>query len=332
MIATAASPDAQSLKAGAIAGAGLAVPWGWLAGAPPAAAFSQSQGLRKFIQPLRNPVLGGIPLATSDTTPQPWWQPGVTHYTIDIGQFTDQLHPDLANPTRLWGFGQGGNFRHLGGIIAAKRGSPVQITFRNKLPPTHILPVDRSIMGTEGQDNRADVHLHGGFVPWTSDGGPFAWWDPNGHTGPSFLNNHVLRPGQSVPSNEAEYYYPNNQSARLVWYHDHSLGTTRLNAYAGIASAYVIYDDYELSLVSGGHLPGPLDPRTVYLVFQDKIFVSKDIKKTDPTWPVLMHQSIRATSGTPTCTTPTAGTSGPRPRARRPIRRASRSSSATRCW
>ena len=42
-------------------------------------------------------------------------------------------------------------------------------------------------------------------------------------------------------ANEAEYYYPNNQSARLVWYHDHALGTTRLNAYLGIASAYVIY-------------------------------------------------------------------------------------------
>ena len=130
-------------------------------------------------------------------------------------------------------------------------------------------------MGTEGQDNRADVHLHGGLVPWTSDGGPHAWWDPDGHQGPSFINNQVLRPGPHVPRNEAEYYYPNNQGARLVWYHDHSIGTTRLNAYAGIASAYVIYDDYELGLVAANHLPGPLDPRTVYLVFQDKIFVSR---------------------------------------------------------
>ena len=83
----------------------------------------------------------GIPVAQPDTVNPGWWQPGVTHYTIDIGQFTDQLHPNLPNPTRLWGFGQRGNFKHLGGIIAAKRGTPVQITFRNNLPLPHILPV-----------------------------------------------------------------------------------------------------------------------------------------------------------------------------------------------
>jgi spore coat protein A, manganese oxidase len=281
------------LKAGALAGATLAIPGGWLAGAPPAAAFSQTDRLRKFIQPLRGVGGTGIPLAQPDPLTQPWWQPGVTHYTIDIRQFADQLHPDLPNPTRLWGFGQGSaaHFRHLGGIIAVKRGTPVQITFRNHLPARHILPVDRSIMGTENQDNRSDVHLHGGFVPWTSDGGPHAWWDPQGHHGPSFLNNDVLRRGASVPANEAEYYYPNQQGSRLVWYHDHSIGTTRLNAYAGIASAYVIYDDYELGLVAVNHLPGPLDPRTVYLVFQDKIFVSERIERRDPTWPAIMPHS-----------------------------------------
>jgi hypothetical protein len=103
---------------------------------PPAAAFSQSDRLRKFIQPLRGVGGTGIPLAQPDTVTQPWWQPGVTHYTIDIRQFADQLHPDLPNPTRLWGFGQGPTptFRHLGGIIAVKRGTPVQVTFRNHCP------------------------------------------------------------------------------------------------------------------------------------------------------------------------------------------------------
>ena len=48
---------------------------------------------------------------------------------------------------------------------------------------------------------------------------------------------------------EAEYYYPNNQSARLLWYHDHAFGITRINAYAGIASAYIIRDDFERSMI-----------------------------------------------------------------------------------
>jgi spore coat protein A len=253
-------------------------------------ALANSINLKKFIQPLRNPVAGDIPLAASDGI-RTWGNTTATHYTIDVGAYEDQLHPDLKNPTRLFGFGQDGNFRHLGSIIAAKRDEPVQITFRNNLPTQHILPIDRTIMGAEMGDDRVDVHLHGGFVPWISDGGPHAWWSPTMGRGASFVNNDVLRPGESVPANEAEYYYPNHQSARLMWYHDHVFGLTRLNAYAGIASAYVVYDDYEVSLAASNNLPGPLDPRTVYLVFQDKTFVGANTPAMDPTWGNVMPDS-----------------------------------------
>jgi spore coat protein A, manganese oxidase len=242
--------------------------------------FAQSPALTKFIQPIRG--LGGatgIPVAASDGT-RSW--PGVTatHYTISINQFEDLLHPELANPTRLWGYGglaTGNVSRHLGGIIVAEKGKPVQITFQNNLPPTHILPVDTSIPGAEVQQNRTATHIHGGLVPWISDGGPFDWWTPDGKHGASFLNNQVLRPAEflanTIPANEAEYYYPNNQSARLVWYHDHAFGITRLNAYSGVASAYAITDWYETLLSKFPFsIPGPLDARTLYLVFQDKIF------------------------------------------------------------
>lgn len=280
------------LQAGVGVGASLALPGGLLASDVHVAGFPHSPSLRKFIQPLRGVGGTGIPVMQPDTSAKAWWQPGVTHYTIDIAAYTDQLHPQMP-PTRLLGFGQGNvsGFRHLGGIIAVKRGTPVQITFRNKLPARHILPIDRTIMGAEDHDNRVDVHLHGGLVPWSSDGGPHAWWDPAGNKGPSFVNNEVLRPGQVVPAAEAEYYYPNQQGSRLVWYHDHTFGTTRINAYAGIASAYVIYDDYELSLVAARHLPGPLDPRTIYLAFQDKIFVSANTRRLDPSWFRLMPDS-----------------------------------------
>jgi spore coat protein A len=256
-----------------------------IAGRGKAYAFAQSPNLQKFIGPLRR-AGADIPLAASDGVRH--WRGGIsaTHYTIDIRPFTDQLHPSLPNATRLWGYGQGGNFRHLGGIIATKKGTPVQITFRNQLAglPGHIIPVDTSIPGAELGAFRTAVHLHGGLVPWISDGGPFDWWDATGARGDSFLNNDVLN--RSASGDEAEYYYPNNQSARLVWYHDHAFGITRINAYAGIASGYVIYDDYETIALAAAGLPGPLNPRTHYLVFQDKIFVSDTIEATDPTWTV----------------------------------------------
>jgi spore coat protein A len=139
-------------------------------------------------------------------------------------------------------------------------------------------------MGADGAQNRTSIHLHGGLVPWTSDGGPFAFWDPQGDKGISFLNNVVLRPGETVPDNEAEYYYPNDQSARLVWYHDHAIGITRLNAYAGIASAYVIRDDFEVKvLVNRLNLPDFVEKggRELPIIIQEKIFLPAD----DPTYP-----------------------------------------------
>jgi len=265
-------------------------------------ASNRSPRLAKFIQPLRGVGSGGIPLAASDGTRT---RAGITavHYSLSMEQFEDQLHPSLPNPTRLWGYRpsniSAGGMRHLGGIVVAQRGVPVQVTATNALPATHILPVDASIMGAEkGQGaNHASVHLHGGFVPWISDGGPHAWFDPQGGYGVSAMG---AQPGStifkavsaSLAAGQAEYYYPNLQGARMLWYHDHAHGITRLNAYAGLASAYVITDSYESQTMTMGYgLPGPLDPRTCYLVFQDKVFVGPQTESLDPTWDFLMPAS-----------------------------------------
>jgi FtsP/CotA-like multicopper oxidase with cupredoxin domain len=287
----------QVIKAAGLAGAALAVPWEVLVAQRPrrAFAFYQSAGLRKFVQPMRGVGPGGIPVAAPDSLPAP--VTGVTHYSLRIGQFADVLHPDLG-PTTLWGYNParplGGGTqpqRHLGGIIVAQRGQPVQITFTNSLPARHILPVDTSasFMDAQRHQNAVTTHLHGGFVPWTSDGGPFTWFTPDGEYGPSVqsaagniyrLLNPGLQPGQ------AEYYYPNDQSARLVWYHDHAHDITRLNAYAGIASAYIIRDSFEANLRNLG-LPDFVENggREIPIVVQDKIFVGTDIGSRDPTWP-----------------------------------------------
>ncbi|VVB96552.1 Laccase [uncultured archaeon] len=262
---------------------------------PTASAFSQSPGLIKFGQPLRGvfPLdSNGIPMAIPDGT---LGMGGALHYKIEIEQYTDQLHPDLGFTT-LRGYkpqntlGGAVSQRHLGGIIVANRGTPIQITFTNMLSGAHPIPIDQTIMGANLGPNRADTHLHGGFVPWISDGGPHAWFDPNGGYGASVILpkapknifkvlNPKLKPGQ------AEYYYPNDQSARMVWYHDHTWGITRMNAYVGIASAYIIRDTFEGNLRNLG-LPDYIENggHEIPIVIQDKIFVGQNILETDPTW------------------------------------------------
>ncbi|MBX7244549.1 MAG: multicopper oxidase domain-containing protein [Candidatus Sumerlaeaceae bacterium] len=248
--------------------------------------FVHSPTLSKFVQELRVPGPGGIPIAAPDRSVQFPDNTVADHYTLDINQFSDTLHPDLP-ATTLWGYNPTQALReigtptqkHLGGIFVVQRARPIQITFRNNLPNQHILPVDTTLMGADGAQNRTTVHLHGGFTTWLYDGAPFAWWDPQGDQGPSFLNNQVLRSGEMVPANEAEYFYGNNESARMQWYHDHAVGITRLNVYAGAVSAYIIRDAFEANvLVKQYGLPKFMENggRELPLILQDKIFEPSD--------------------------------------------------------
>ena len=265
----------------------------------PPPVFVHTKPLTKFAQPLRGVFPldpGGIPVAVPDGTVKYLRGKVVAqHYTIDINQYQDHLHPELG-PTTLWGYHSTTNLggavpqRHLGAVIVAEKGVPVQLTFRNHLPRRHPLPVDPTIMGADLPVNRACVHFHGGKVPWISDGGPFTWFRPNDDpTDPTTLNDPVPFYGESAVSGslniykainprlkvgEAEYYYPMQQSARMAWYHDHSIGITRLNAYAGIASALIIRDNFERSLVANFGVPDFIEHggREIPLVIQDKIF------------------------------------------------------------
>src|SRR5262249_16093310 len=84
--------------------------------------------------------------------------------------------------------------------------------------------------------------------------------------GSSFLNKSG--PGSAI------YDYPNRQSSRFAWYHDHAYGLTRLNAYAGLASAFLIADDGEAQLIKQAVRPGvPGYPLGIQLVIQDKSFL-----------------------------------------------------------
>jgi spore coat protein A len=100
------------------------------------------------------------------------------------------------------------------------------------------------------------THLHGGHNRSSSDGLPDAWFTP-GFDQRGRLFNEV-------------YTYFNDQEAATLWYHDHALGITRLNVYAGLAGFYILRDANEDALVVANHLP--TGAYEIPLVIQDRMF------------------------------------------------------------
>jgi len=139
------------------------------------------------------------------------------------------------------------------------------------------------------KDNRATLHLHGGITPWISDGTPHQWITPAGEMtmwpqGVSVENVPDMDVCTATDDGCQTFYYTNQQSARLMFYHDHAWGITRLNVYAGEAAGYLITDDTEQALIAGGKIPGAAD--TIPLVVQDRTFVPDpaQLALQDPTW------------------------------------------------
>ena len=129
------------------------------------------------------------------------------------------------------------------------------------------------------KDNRATLHLHGGTSPWISDGTAHQWITPAGEQtswpeGVSVENVPDMNVCQAGNDGCLTFYYTNQQSARLLFYHDHAWGITRLNVYAGEAAGYLITDETEQALISSGAIPGAAD--TIPLIIQDKTFVPED--------------------------------------------------------
>ncbi len=138
-------------------------------------------------------------------------------------------------------------------------------------------------------DSRATLHLHGGISPWISDGTPHQWITPAGEN-TAYPQGVSVRPVPDMGDSgnpadgEMTFFYTNQQSARLMFYHDHAWGITRLNVYAGEAAPYIIEDATEEALVNGGIIPGPA--QTIPLVIQDKTYVPNDAQLAlqDETW------------------------------------------------
>jgi FtsP/CotA-like multicopper oxidase with cupredoxin domain len=288
-------------------------------------------GMRKF-----QDALPTLPFAVPDTTTFPgsdFYVIELTQYTqkmhTDIpattlrGYHQANIGTDTSGNNTVLPPAQS----YLGPVILAAKNRPVRVLFQNHLPigagGNLFIPVDTTYMGAGAPytQNRATLHLHGGATPWISDGTPHQWTAPAGETGPARGDSTAFVPdmwfdgaGNVIAScaglptcatpgatndpgaGNMTFYWTNEQGGRLMFYHDHAYGITRLNVYAGEAAGYLLFDPAEEFALLNATVPGTLATNTgqpsldvshlIPLVIQDKTFVpsAAQINATDPTW------------------------------------------------
>ena len=203
------------------------------------------------------------------------------HLAVRIRVGRHRFHRDLPE-SRIWGY----DGTIPGPTIEAERRQPVTVEWRNELEgplpiavttapryagadgvPVQCLPgfsggsPDEHAAALTGH---AVVHLHGGLTPASYDG-----WTEN-----------FFAPGQ-----RAVFHYPMDQRGSLLWYHDHVMGVTRFDVYAGLAGLWIVRDEIERE---AGLPVGP--PFEVPMLIQDRNFgldgngrlTGQLVHKTDP--------------------------------------------------
>ena len=196
---------------------------------------------------------------------------GTTTVHVDMVEFQQKMLPaamyaSLPAPfnagTFLWGYKVNNNSPHYpAATIESRQGTATAVVYRNLLQgangaapvlqkyltqdltvhwadPNHTTRANQCATATTLSPPclqpgtgpiPAVAHLHGAEVLSAFDGHPDAWFTPNSAlTGPAFVSS--------------TYNYPNTQDATTLWFHDHALGTTRLNVYSGMAAFYLIRD------------------------------------------------------------------------------------------
>jgi bilirubin oxidase len=285
----------QIFKAGAIAGAALAVPAAIVITRRPALAGPVPGGtldpltLPKYVSPMT--VLPAMPTAANAHP-----VPGIDLYEIAARQISQQILPSGWPASAVFAYGSPADpstFHYPGSTVEARVGRPVRVAWANQLvTPSgnfrpHLLPVDPTLHwanppgGVSGRDSRPTftqtpgpyrgpvpmvTHLHGAHSFDDSDGYPEAWYLPVARDIPSgyarvgsyydqFRQSVLHRTGVASAPGTAVFQYANDQRATGLWYHSHDLGMTRTNMYAGLAGMYVLRGG--ASDLPPGVLPGP---------------------------------------------------------------------------
>ncbi|MCB8960513.1 MAG: multicopper oxidase domain-containing protein [Ardenticatenales bacterium] len=233
------------------AGAGLAMfmaRWRVLnaQAAPLAAGLSDPATQPKFINPVPDALAPGFKY-----TPVP----GTNRYHVGIGPSVQQTGlvdgTGALLDTPVFGYGpKGGPYFWPGMTFEVRSRRATRVKWYNELldpvtnlPLPHLFPVDTSLhwayslpgytqYSVETEGVPVVPHLHGGHTRYRFDGNPEYFFSPKWQVkGPRWLSKW--------------YTYDNRQPAGNLWYHDHALGITRLNVYAGLAGFYFVRDQHD---------------------------------------------------------------------------------------
>ncbi len=187
---------------------------------------------------------------------------------------------DVALPTTVWGYGENSSGVTWPGRTIERHvnDNPLEITWQNKLtdatgnPLPHLLPVDASLHwayslhGYEQNSIEQDgvplvPHVHGGRNDSPFDGNPEYFFSPGFSVrGPRWVDQKYIYGGSDW-----------NNAAGMMWYHDHALGITRLNVYAGLAGFFPLRDDDDTG-TAANPLGLPADPYELGFAVQDRMF------------------------------------------------------------
>ncbi|MBS4752226.1 multicopper oxidase domain-containing protein [Nocardioides sp. zg-ZUI104] len=159
-----------------------------------------------------------------------------------------------------------GDETHLGPTLISHRDQPWRLRTRNELGAHPLAKdVDHSLHNVPhdfGTRPRTSTHLHGGVTPPEADGHPLDF----------------VAPGEQLT-----YEFPVRQEATHLWYHDHSMATTRLNVAAGLAGMNLVRDEFDTGRPDNP-LGLPAGDFEVPLVLQEKIFGPGGTLNIRSTW------------------------------------------------
>ncbi|HLZ29160.1 MAG TPA: multicopper oxidase domain-containing protein [Chloroflexota bacterium] len=214
-------------------------------------------------------------------------------FDVNMLEFQQKVLPDafyngLRDPfsrgTFLWGYSVGDDADARpswpGRTVVARQGRPTTVKYENSLPASPFLrkylTIDQTLHWADPLNQHGSfdpyggpiptvVHLHGAEVLSGSDGAPEAWFTSNGLHGKGY--------GSVSPteSNAAVFQYPNTQPATTLWFHDHSLGITRINILSGMAAFYLLRDEFDTG-AADNPLRLPAGDQEIELMLQDRQF------------------------------------------------------------